>query len=98
MASGIPWYDRRDALIIWDEIDDPQSNLRHMLDAGYTSEDVEHVMRSREAVDVWNDGEAEFAVRGYTPHGEFVHVPYDIWSADPLILYPRTIFPPEKPT
>ena len=64
MASGIPWYDRRDALIIWDEIDDPHSNLRHILDAGYTSEDVEHVMRSREAVDVWNDGDAEFAVRG----------------------------------
>jgi hypothetical protein len=96
MASGIPWYDRRDALVFWDEFDEPQSNLRHILDAGYTTEDVEHVLRSRDAVDVWNDGDAEFAVRGYTPHGEFVHIPYDVWSTDPVILYPRTIFPPEK--
>ncbi len=60
-GSGIPWYDRRDALIIWDEIDKPHSNVRHILDAGYTSEQV---MRSRDAIDVWNDGDAEFAVRG----------------------------------
>jgi hypothetical protein len=96
MASGIPWYDRRDAIIVWDDADEPHSNLRHIQDAGYTPEEVEHVLRSREAIDVVNEGDAEFAVRGYTQCGEFVHIPYDVWSTDPVILYPRTIFPPEK--
>src|SRR4051812_38798613 len=96
MASGIPWYDRRDAIIVWDAIDEPKSNLRHILDAGYSPADVEYVMRDRGAADVWNDGDAEFAVRGYTEHGEFVHIPYDVFSTDPVVLYPRTIFPPEK--
>ncbi len=82
-------------LIVWDDEDDPDGNIRHIDAAGLTPGEVAHVLRGHQGgPDAYSDSSGHPIVFGTTPDGERIAVVYlDQGDKDRVIIYPITAYP-----
>ncbi len=87
--------DRSDAIVAWDDDDDPDGNVMHVAEHGLTPDDVESVLLDPDAEDVESRSSGRRAVRGWTSDGRWIFVAYEVSSDHPLVLYPVTAYEPD---
>ncbi len=83
------------ALILWDDEDDPQGNLRHIVGAGeVTQEEVEEVLHDHEGPVDSSDSSGRPIVFGRTSTGKHIAVVF-AFEDDPdlIIVAPVTAYP-----
>ncbi len=84
--------DRGDALIAWDDDDDPDGNLQHIGEHDLTREEVESVLLEPGNVEGISRSSRRPIVFGWTSTGRFIAVVYE-WSSDnPPVIYPITAY------
>jgi uncharacterized DUF497 family protein len=87
-----------DALIDWDDPDDPLGNTAHIAEHGLSPEEVESVLRSPDAIEDSSDSSGRTILTGYALTGRRVCVAYDVLNpVDPLVIRPVTAFEPDDP-
>ena len=87
--------DRADAMIAWDDDDDPAGNVMHVAEHGLTPGDVESVLLDPDAEEVKSRSSGMPAVRGWTGDSRWIFVVYEVASGNPLVLYPVTAYEPD---
>ena len=80
--------------IIWDEDDDPEGNVVHVLEHGMLPSDVEWVIEHATTEDV-SMSSGRPCVFGYTPGGDYVIVIFEQVGAD--TIYPVTAYEVDEP-
>ena len=84
--------------IIWDLPDEPDGNVRHILDGhDVTIEEVEEVLRDPNAEDAISRSSGQPAVFGWTSTGKYIIVIYELVLDDPRTVYPITAYPVPPP-
>ena len=86
-----------DATIIWDLEDDPDGNVRHILEHDVTTEEAEEVLldpQSSRAVSRTSGLPTAF---GWTSTGRHLAVVYELVDDDPLTLRPVTAYEARPP-
>jgi uncharacterized DUF497 family protein len=76
-------------IIIWDGADDPNGNVAHIDEHGFTIDDVEYVLENAIGEDV-SESSGRPCVFGYTPAGEHVIVIFE--EIDEDMVYPVTCY------
>jgi uncharacterized DUF497 family protein len=84
------WYVR----IVWDDDENPHSNVRHIAEHGLTIEDVEHVLENATEEET-SRSTGRPCCFGYTPGGDYIIVVYDQFDDD--TIYPVTAFEVPEP-
>jgi hypothetical protein len=83
-----------DALIAWDDEDDPNGNVQHIAHNGYTQNDFEHILygapKSRRGV---SRSTGRMTAWGELPDGRDITIVYEIESRNPLTIRPVTAYP-----
>jgi hypothetical protein len=81
-----------DALVIWDDPDDPDGNVAHFAEHGLTMEEVLDVLMdpdARTGVSRSSDRAGKF---GWTTTGNPIVVFWDLESEEPEVIYPVTAY------
>jgi len=86
-----------DAHVVWDLPDDPDGNVAHIAEHGFTREDVEYVLFDRGNETTTSRSSGEQLTFGYTPDEEFIAVVWQHVDDDPLTMRPITAFRVPKP-
>jgi uncharacterized DUF497 family protein len=80
--------------ITWDLDDDPEGNVQHIAEHGFTVEEVEEVLCAAEEVIA-----SQFSGRpitfGETSTGRYIAVVFEVIDEDPLAVYPVTAYETE---
>jgi hypothetical protein len=88
-----------DALIDWDEATDADGNTAHIAEHGLTPDEVESVLRSRDAAHDVSGSSGRPAAFGATNTGRFIIVVYEVLNPDdPLIIRPVTAYEVPEPS
>lgn len=88
-----------DALIDWDDLDEPGSNTAHIAEHGLTADEVESVLVDANTTFDVSDSSGRPIAFGTTSTGRFIVVVFEILNlADPLILRPITAYEVPEPT
>ena len=85
-----------DAHFIWDLPDDPNGNVQHIAEHGFTQEDVESVFFSAGSTAASRSSGQEITF-GYTTSGQYLAVVWELVSNDPLTIRPITAFKVREP-
>jgi uncharacterized DUF497 family protein len=87
-----------DALVDWDDADDPDGNVAHIAEHDLTTEEVESVLLSPTAKHDVSDSSGSPVVFGTTHSGRFIVVVYEVLhKVDPMILRPITAYEVPEP-
>ncbi|HEX3149554.1 MAG TPA: hypothetical protein VHR66_15880 [Gemmataceae bacterium] len=87
-----------DALVDWDDADDPDGNTAHIAEHGLTPEEVESVLRDRNASFGISDSTARPAAFGTTDTGRFIIVVDETLNPiDPMIVRPVAAYEVPEP-
>jgi hypothetical protein len=84
----VPYLD-----IIWDLDDDPDGNVQHISEHGFTKDDVRWVLENPVRHDV-SRSSGRPLVEGYTPDDVFIVVVYE--KVDEQTVYPVTAYEIEE--
>ena len=84
--------DRADALVDWDQEDNPDGNVQHIAEHDLTPDEVESVLLDPEAVENVSRSSVRPMVFGYTFTDRYIAVVYEVLSDDPAILRPITAY------
>ena len=87
--------DRTDAIVAWDDDDDPAGNVHHVAEHGLTPADVESVLLDPGARETRSRSSGLLAVEGWTSDGRWIFVVYEVTSVSPLVLFPVTAYEPD---
>jgi hypothetical protein len=85
-----------DALIAWDDEDDPQGNVEHIAQNGVSMEDFELILTDPRSLRGRSRSSGRNAAWGRLPNGREIFIVYDIESTDPLVIRPITAYEPES--
>lgn len=88
--SKVP--DRWDAMIAWDDEDDPDGNLQHVAEYDLSREEVESVLLETGNVEGTSRSSGRPIVFGWTSTGRFIAVVFEWSSENPLVIYPITAY------
>lgn len=83
--------------IIWDLEDDPDGNVAHVAEHGFTQEDVEDVLLSPDSETDTSRSSGANITFGYTSTGRFVAVVWELIIDDPLTMRPITAYEVPEP-
>ncbi len=88
----------RDALIDWDDPDDPGSNTAHVAEPGLTPEEVEFAPFDENTTFDVSDSSGRPIAFGGTGTGRFIAVVFELLNlADPLVVRPITAYEVPEP-
>jgi hypothetical protein len=80
--------------VVWDLEDDPDGNVRHILDGhDVTIEEVEEVLLNPASERTFSRSSGYPIAFGWTITGKYIAVVYEEALADPLTLRPITAYP-----
>jgi uncharacterized DUF497 family protein len=89
----------RDALVDWDEPDEPGGNTAHISEHGLSPAEVESALFDDATTFDVSDSSGRPIAFGTTETGRFIAIVFDVLSlADPLILRPITAYDVPEPT
>jgi hypothetical protein len=84
--------------IIWDLEEDPDGNVRHILDGhDVTLGEVEEVLRGPNNETIVSQSSGQQGTFGWTLTGKYILVIWEEVSEDPRIAYPITAYPVPPP-
>ena len=84
-----------DALIAWDDDDDPNGNIQRIDDNGLSTDDFEAILTSPRSRRGQSRSSGRRIAWGELPDGREVVIVYDIESINPLVVRPVTAYEPE---
>jgi hypothetical protein len=84
-----------DALIAWDDDDDPHGNVRHIAHNGVSKEEFEFVLTSHRSRRGRSRSSGRQTAWGEGPDGREIVIVYEIESNNPLVIRPVTAYEPE---
>jgi hypothetical protein len=84
-----------DALIAWDDEDDPRGNVQHIAHNGISMEDFESILTGPRSRRGRSRSTGRRTTWGGLPDGREIVIVYEIESTDPLIIRPITAYEPE---
>jgi hypothetical protein len=84
-----------DALIAWDDPDDPHGNVQHIASNGVSMEDFEAILTSPRSRRGRSRSTGRQTAWDELPDGREVVIVYEVESTDPLIIRPITAYEPE---
>jgi uncharacterized DUF497 family protein len=88
-----------DALVDWDDADDPDGNVAHIGEHGLTTDEVESVLLDPQAAHDVSGSTGRPVAFGTTDTGRFIVVVYEVLNPDdPLILRPITAYDVPEPS
>lgn len=80
----------------WDEPDEVGGNTDPVRSAGYSEEEVEHVLLNPDWVGISTSPPHRPIARGATPSGEAIFVPFEVKDSGGIrVIRPVTAFPVE---
>ncbi len=88
--------DRGEALIAWDDEDDPEGNLQHIAEHDLSMEEIESVLLEAGNVEGMSRSSGRPIVFGWTSTGRFIAVVYEWSSENPPVIYPITAYEVES--
>jgi len=83
-----------DALIAWDDEDDPIGNVQHINQNGVSTEEFESILTSHRSQRGRSRSSGRQTAWGGLPDGREIIIVYDIESIDPLVIRPVTAYEP----
>lgn len=86
-----------DFVILWDLDDDPEGNVQHVAEHGFTKEEVEAVLTDFRSNTEISRSSGERVTFGYTPTGRHLAVVWQHVDDDPLTLRPITAYETPEP-
>ena len=81
---------------IWDLDDDPEGNVRHLLEHDVSQEEAEYVLRHPDS-ETTSDSSGRPLTFGSTADGRYLAVVWEHVLDDPLTIYPVTAYDTEEP-
>ena len=84
--------DRADALVNWDDEDDPRGNVQHIADNGLTPDEVESVLLDPDALEDRSRSSGRPMVLGYTYTDRYIAVIDEILEEEPPVVRPVTAY------
>ena len=84
-----------DALIAWDEDDNPEGNVAHLLEHGVSMEEFEAILTSDDSGRGRSRSSGRHTAWGETAEGRSLVIVFEIESRDPLVVRPITAFDSE---
>jgi uncharacterized DUF497 family protein len=86
-----------DVHVIWDLDDDPDGNVRHILEHDLTIEEVEDVLLDPLSVTTASRSSGEPITFGHTATGRYIAVVWEHIADDPLTMKPITAYETPEP-
>ncbi len=83
--------------VIWDLEDDPHGNLQHIAEHGVTPDEVEEILRDRHSQTAYSNSSGRPITFGWTGHGRYLAVIWELVDRDPLVAYPVTAYEAPEP-
>jgi uncharacterized DUF497 family protein len=84
-----------DALIAWDDEDDPQGNVQHIAHNGISMEDFEAILTGTRPQRGRSRSTGRRTAWGALSDGREIVIVYEVESTHPLVIRPITAFVPE---
>ncbi len=78
--------------VIWDAVDDPEGNYRHVLEHGVTAEEVEEVLGDPKNPTAVSASTGRPITFGWTSTGRHIAVLWEVVLEDPIAVYPVTAY------
>ena len=85
-----------EALIAWDDENDPQGNVRHIAQNGVSMEEFELILTDPHSLRGRSRSSGRHTAWGKLPDGREIVIVYDIESSNPLVIRPVTAYEPEN--
>jgi hypothetical protein len=85
-----------DALIAWDDPDDPDGNVHHIGDNGLSMEDFEFILTNPRSRRGRSRSSGRNTAWGELPDGRDIVIVYEFESLDPLVIRPITADEPKE--
>jgi len=85
-----------DAHVIWDLPDEPDGNVRHIAEHGFTIDDVESVLFGQSST-VPSTSSGAMVTFGYTHSGDYIAVVWEHVDNNPLTMRPITAYRTREP-
>ena len=83
-----------DALIAWEDQDDPQGNVEHINQNGVSMEEFEFILTSHRSRRGRSRSSGRHTAWGKLPDDREIVIVYDIESTRPLVIRPVTAYEP----
>ena len=84
-----------DALIAWDDDDDPNGNVQHIQHNGISTEEFEFILISARAKRGRSRSSGRQTAWGQLPDSRDIVIVYEIESINPVVIRPVTAYEPE---
>ncbi len=81
-----------DALIAWDDEDDPSGNVQHLAQNGVSMEEFELILTDYDSRRGRSRSSGRNTAWGGLPDGREIVIVYDIESTNPLVIRPVTAY------
>jgi hypothetical protein len=86
-----------DAHVIWDLPDEPDGNIAHIAEHGFTPEDIEDVLFDPESETAISRSSGHQITFGHTADGRYIAVVWEHVMDDPLTMRPITAYEVDEP-
>ncbi len=86
-----------DAQVIWDLPDDPDGNVQHIADHGFTQDDIEDVLFDANSQTTTSKSSGLPITFGYTAGDQYIAVVWEHIDDDPLTMRPVTAYEVPEP-
>jgi len=83
--------------VVWDMEDDPDGNVQHILEHGFTMDDVDEVLLDSESITTESRSSGRPITFGYTSSGRYIAVVWEHITDDPLTMRPVTAYEVPEP-
>jgi hypothetical protein len=87
--------DRSEAIVAWDDEDDPRGNVQHIAEHDLTVAEVESVLLDPRNPETASRSSGRPIVFGWTDTDRFIAVIYEWVSRNPPAIYPVTAYETE---
>jgi hypothetical protein len=87
-----------DITVIWDEMDNPRGNYRHIVERhSITVDEVEEILGNYHSQATTSRSSGRPITFGWTSTNKYIAVVYEHVRGDPYTLYPVTAYPTTPP-
>ncbi len=83
--------------IVWDLPDDPDGNVQHILDHGFTMDEVDEVLLNPNSTITESRSSGRPITFGYTSTGRYIAVVWEHITDDPFTMRPVTAYEVSEP-
>lgn len=87
----------QDAHVVWDLPDEPEGNIAHIAEHGFTQEDVEDVLFGPNSETTVSTSSGLPITFGFTSTGHYIAVVWEHIQDDPLTMRPITAYRVPEP-